>query len=62
MVDNLTSGVDKRKLVKSIRDLYVSKGTRKGHELFFRLLFNDDAVITYPVSYTHLTLPTIYSV
>ena len=48
MVDNLTSGVDKRKLVKSIRDLYVSKGTRKGHELFFRLLFNDDAVITYP--------------
>ena len=48
VVDNLTSGVDKRKLVKSIRDLYVSKGTRKGHELFFRLLFNDDAVITYP--------------
>ena len=24
------------------------KGTRKGHELFFRLLFNDDAVISYP--------------
>ena len=48
MVDNLTSGVDKRKLIKSIRDLYVSKGTRKGHELFFRLLFNDDAVISYP--------------
>ena len=48
VVDNLTDGVDKRKLVKSIRDLYVSKGTRKGHELFFRLLFNDDAVISYP--------------
>ena len=48
MVDNLTSGVNKRKLVKSIRDLYISKGTRKGHELFFRLLFNDDAVISYP--------------
>lgn len=48
VVDNLTAGVDKRKLVKSIRDLYVSKGTRKGHELFFRLLFNDDAVISYP--------------
>ena len=48
IVDNLTSGIDKRKLIKSIRDLYVSKGTRKGHELFFRLLFNDDAVITYP--------------
>ena len=48
VVDNLDAGVDKRKLVKSIRDLYVSKGTRKGHELFFRLLFNDDAVISYP--------------
>ena len=48
IVDNLTSGIDKRKLIKSIRDLYVSKGTRKGHELFFRLLFNDDAVISYP--------------
>ena len=48
VVDNLDTGVDKRKLIKSIRDLYVSKGTRKGHELFFRLLFNDDAVISYP--------------
>ena len=48
IVDNLTDGVNKRKLIKNIRDLYVSKGTRKGHELFFRLLFNDDAVISYP--------------
>ena len=48
VVDNLDAGVDKRKLTKNIRDLYVSKGTRKGHELFFRLLFNDDAVISYP--------------
>ena len=48
MVDNLAAGVDKRKLTKNIRDLYISKGTRKGHELFFRLLFNDDAVISYP--------------
>ena len=48
VVDNLVAGVDKRKLTKNIRDLYVSKGTRKGHELFFRLLFNDDAVISYP--------------
>ena len=48
VVDNLTDGVDKRKLTKNIRDLYVSKGTKKGHELFFRLLFNDDAVISYP--------------
>jgi hypothetical protein len=48
MVDNLAEGVDKRKLTKNIRDLYISKGTRKGHELFFRLLFNDDATISYP--------------
>ena len=48
IVDNLTDGVNKRKLIKNIRDLYISKGTRKGHELFFRLLFNDDAVISYP--------------
>ena len=48
IVDNLTDGVNKRRLIKNIRDLYISKGTRKGHELFFRLLFNDDAVISYP--------------
>jgi len=48
IVDNLDTGVDKRRLIKSIRDLYISKGTRKGHELFFRLLFNEDATITYP--------------
>ena len=48
VVDNLADGVDKRKLIKNIRDLYVSKGTKKGHELFFRLLLNEDAVINYP--------------
>ena len=48
VVDNLADGVEKRKLIKNIRDLYISKGTRKGHELFFRLLFNDDATISYP--------------
>ena len=48
VVDNLADGVDKRKLIKNIRDLYVSKGTKKGHELFFRLLLNEDAVIEYP--------------
>ena len=48
VVDNLVDGVDKRKLTKNIRDLYISKGTRKGHELFFRLLFNEDATISYP--------------
>tara|TARA_B100000575_G_scaffold274694_2_gene258634 strand:+ start:436 stop:3171 length:2736 start_codon:yes stop_codon:yes gene_type:complete len=48
IVDNVNTGVDKRKLIKNIRDLYISKGTRKGHELFFRLLLNEEPTITYP--------------
>ena len=31
IVDNVNTGVDKRKLVKNIRDLYLAKGTKKGH-------------------------------
>ena len=34
IVDNLADGVDKRKLVKNIRDLYVSKGTKKDMNYF----------------------------
>ena len=48
IVDNLNSSVDKRKLIKNIRDLYIAKGTKKGHELFFRLLLNETPQITYP--------------
>ena len=48
VVDNLADGVEKRKLIKNIRDLYISKGTKKGHELFFRLLLNEKPVIQYP--------------
>ena len=48
IVDNLHESVDKRKLIKNIRDLYVAKGTKKGHELFFRLLLNETPQITYP--------------
>ena len=48
IVDNVDSGVDKRKLIKNIRDLYLAKGTRKGHELFFRLLLNEEPRISYP--------------
>ena len=48
IVDNVADGVDKRKLIKNIRDLYVAKGTKKGHELFFRLLLNEKPVIQYP--------------
>ena len=48
IVDNVADGVNKRKLIKNIRDLYIAKGTKKGHELFFRLLLNEKPVIQYP--------------
>ena len=40
--------VDKRKLLKNIKDLYRSKGTKKGHELFFRILLKEDPELYYP--------------
>tara|TARA_Y100000310_G_scaffold172690_1_gene172812 strand:+ start:3259 stop:6687 length:3429 start_codon:yes stop_codon:yes gene_type:complete len=46
--NTLASGVSKRNLVKNIRDLYRAKGTKKGHELFFRLLFDETPEIFYP--------------
>ena len=46
--NTLASGVSKRKLIKSIRDLYRAKGTKKGHELFFRLMFDETPELTYP--------------
>ena len=46
--NTLASGISKRNLVKNIRDLYRAKGTRKGHELFFRLLFAETPEIFYP--------------
>ena len=39
--NTLASGVSKRKLVKSVRDMYRAKGSKKGHELFFRLMFDE---------------------
>ena len=46
--NTLATGVSKRKLVKSVRDLYRAKGTRKGHESFFRLMFDETPELTYP--------------
>ena len=46
--NTLATGVSKRKLVKSVRDLYRAKGSRKGHETFFRLMFNETPELTYP--------------
>lgn len=42
------SSTDKRLLVKHIQDLYRTKGTERGVDLLFRLLYNVDAKIYYP--------------
>ena len=47
---NLASGVNERNLLKNIKDLYRAKGTRKGHELFFRILLNEDVSLSYPTT------------
>ena len=46
--NSLASTVSKRKLVKSIRDLYAAKGTSEGHKIFMRLLLDESADIFYP--------------
>lgn len=44
----LATGVDQRNILKSIKDLYRAKGTRKGHEIFFRLLLDENVELFYP--------------
>ena len=44
----LDVNVDKRKLIKNIRSVYRAKGTQKGHEVFFKFLFNEDSQTLYP--------------
>ena len=44
----LTAGVNEKTILKNIKDLYRSKGTKKGHELFFRILLNEEATLSYP--------------
>src|SRR5210317_598626 len=46
--ETLSNGVDKRKLIKNIKSLYRAKGTNRGHELFFRLLFGLESETIYP--------------
>lgn len=45
---SLADGISKRNLIKNIKDMYSAKGTKKGHELFFRILFDTTAEISYP--------------
>ena len=46
--NDLTSGLNKRQLTKNILSLYKRKGTKKGHEIFFRALFNETPELYYP--------------
>ncbi len=46
--ENLNTGVSKRKLIKNIKSLYRAKGTARGHEVFFKILFNLDSETFYP--------------
>ena len=48
MPNTVADGLSKRKLIKNIKDMYAAKGTEKGHKLFFRILFNEEATIAYP--------------
>ena len=49
--NSLATSVSKRKLLKNIKDLYAAKGTREGHELFFRILLGEEANIFYPTEH-----------
>lgn len=46
--ENLNTSVNKRNLIKNIKSLYQTKGTKVGHETFFRLLFNEVSQTFYP--------------
>ena len=46
--ENLATGLNKRNLIKNVKTLYRTKGTARGHELFFRLLFNETSETIYP--------------
>jgi len=46
--ENLGTGVDKRKLIKNIKSVYRAKGTTRGHQMFFRLLFGLSSETIYP--------------
>ena len=46
--DKLHSSIEKEQLIKNIKSLYQSKGTKLESEIFFKLLFNEPAEIRYP--------------
>lgn len=46
--DNLDSNLNTRNLIKNIKYIYGLKGTSEGNNLFFKLLFNENATTSYP--------------
>ena len=46
--ETLEANVNKRNLIKNIKSLYRAKGTNRGHEVFFRLLFGLESETIYP--------------
>ena len=46
--NDLASGIDKRNLIKNIRELYRAKGTSEGHKTFLRMIIGENSEITYP--------------
>tara|TARA_B110000858_G_scaffold36487_1_gene40921 strand:- start:945 stop:3560 length:2616 start_codon:yes stop_codon:yes gene_type:complete len=46
--ENLATGISKRKLIKNIKSLYRAKGSVRGHEMFFRILFGENSETIYP--------------
>ena len=46
--ETLALGLNKRNLIKNIKSMYQLKGTQAGHELFFRILFNQVSETFYP--------------
>lgn len=43
---------DKKLIIKHIKDLYTTKGTKESLEFLFRVLYKDDAEIIYPIDNT----------
>ncbi|OUV60488.1 MAG: hypothetical protein CBC88_02320 [Candidatus Pelagibacter sp. TMED128] len=46
--EQTAAGVDKRKLIKNIKSMYRSKGSVRGHAIFFRILFGENSETIYP--------------
>mgnify|MGYP001411399867 CR=1 FL=1 len=47
----LATGINKRNLIKNIRELYRAKGTSEGHKIFMRMLLDENIDIVYPNKY-----------